>query len=369
MDEARLPKFRIEQRTSEPLLKADKPWEEFTLGYASVARVGDVWHLWYESYDRTYKSDADGFLCYARSRDGVKWEKPNLGLVEYGGNRNNNILLSGKTMGGVHGHTVFVDERAPETERFKIVFAKLKKGEWWVFGGTSADGIHWNIGEQPLLARNSDTQTVCFRDGDVYRLYVRMWTGGVYRGKRAVGYSESREFGKFPEPTVVLAPDERDAKTLHFYNSAASKLREGLYVMFPSGYDAASGLVRPHLAISADGKIFLRAGLDPVMEFGKGFDSKGIYWRPTRFPRANQERGGFFTTARTAVTTTNTIRSCVISVASGDFCWGKKERWRSKSRRREACGYFTNFLSTRSSHLAMRSWALTGSLDSGSEMA
>jgi hypothetical protein len=282
--EAQIPKFRIEQRTSEPLLKADKPWEEFTLGYVSVAHVGDVWHLWYECYDRTYKNDADGFLCYARSRDGVKWEKPNLGLVEYGGNRDNNILLSGRAMGGVHGHTVFVDERAPETERFKIVFAKLKKGEWWVFGGTSADGIHWKISDEPLLARNSDTQTVCFRDGEVYRLYVRMWTGGVYKGKRVVGYSESREFGKFSEPKTVLAPDERDAKTMHFYNSAASKLREGLYVMFPSGYDAASGLVRPHLAASADGKNFQREGREPVMDFGKGFDSKGIYIGPNAIP-------------------------------------------------------------------------------------
>ena len=31
-------------------------------------------------------------LCYATSRDGVHWEKPNLGKVEFNGNRSNNIL-------------------------------------------------------------------------------------------------------------------------------------------------------------------------------------------------------------------------------------------------------------------------------------
>lgn len=46
--------------------------------------------MWYEAYDHNYRSDGDGYLCYSRSSDGVKWEKPNMGLVEYGGNTNNN---------------------------------------------------------------------------------------------------------------------------------------------------------------------------------------------------------------------------------------------------------------------------------------
>jgi hypothetical protein len=32
-------------------------------------------------------------LCYAISQDGLNWEKPILGLVEYHGSRDNNILL------------------------------------------------------------------------------------------------------------------------------------------------------------------------------------------------------------------------------------------------------------------------------------
>src|SRR5262249_28526189 len=46
-DGARLPSLFIIERTTEPLVKADRPWEDFCLGYCQVLRVGDDWHLWY----------------------------------------------------------------------------------------------------------------------------------------------------------------------------------------------------------------------------------------------------------------------------------------------------------------------------------
>ena len=33
--------------------------------------------------------------CYAESRDGVNWSKPNLGLFEFNGSKDNNIVLDG----------------------------------------------------------------------------------------------------------------------------------------------------------------------------------------------------------------------------------------------------------------------------------
>src|SRR5690606_35873298 len=32
-------------------------------------------------------------FCYAYSKDGIHWTKPDLGLVEFQGNRNNNIIM------------------------------------------------------------------------------------------------------------------------------------------------------------------------------------------------------------------------------------------------------------------------------------
>jgi hypothetical protein len=222
------PKMTIVERTVEPVLRADRPWEAYCVNYCKVLRIGKAWHMWYQCFPAPTRNDTDSYLCYARSADGVHWDKPALGLVDFGGSRSNNILAA-----GIVGHDVFLDPSAPAEQQFKMVYVKAHGGEWWVYGGVSADGIRWRWLDEPLLARNSDTQLACVREADRYRLYVRMWTEPPYNGKRAVGYTESPTFGNFPPPRLVLEPQAPDAADLHFYNSAASKVCDGLYVLLP----------------------------------------------------------------------------------------------------------------------------------------
>ena len=285
------PKFTISQRTVEPLLKAERPYEDLEVSMGTVLRVDGQWRMWYDAFDHTYHNDNDAYFCYATSRDGVHWERPNLGLVEYGGSKDNNILNDGPKAGGMSGATIFLDEKAPAEGRYKYVLARGKKMPgsgfgWYVYGATSPDGIHWQMPPVPLLMKNSDTQTVVIRDGDLYRMYVRMWSEGVFKGKRTVGYCESRTFGNFPDPVQILAPDALDPKDMHFYNSAATKLQEDLYVMFPSGFYTGDQTVRPHLAVSRDGKTFERVSRDVALPLGAAgtFDSKSIYVMPGAIP-------------------------------------------------------------------------------------
>ena len=302
-------RFRIEQRTTQPLLKAERPYEDFCLGWLNVLREGGLWHMWYAALDHNYKDDRDSYLCYARSTDGLHWERPDLGLFEYAGSRDNNILLNGADIGGLHGHHVFLDEQAPPEQRYKMAFVSCglcdKDATWWVCGGVSADGLRWRMLPEPLVKHISDTQQAIIREPDRYRLYVRMWTVEPYGGYRLVGYTESKTFGDFPAPSVILAPDDQDPKDLHFYNSAATKGDpnpeasglgtpladglvpsevEGLYVMFPSAFYTSDGTVRPHLAVSRDGRNFQRAGHKPLLEPGAGFDDKGLYVAPGAIP-------------------------------------------------------------------------------------
>lgn len=73
-------------------------------------REGDTFRLWYLAYEwdppagvelpvagtaedaRRFWGQTRGRLCYAESTDGVNWERPNQGLVEYRGSGDNNIL-------------------------------------------------------------------------------------------------------------------------------------------------------------------------------------------------------------------------------------------------------------------------------------
>src|SRR5438094_5818737 len=145
------PRISISDRTADPFVVADKPWEDFCLNYCQVIREGAAWHLWYGSYDHTYTSDSTGFLCYARSTDGIRWEKPPLGLIDYHGSKENNIILR-----NTHGHSFFIDPSAPPEQRFKTVYAKpAKGGGFHVFGATSPDGLHWTELEKPILKHDS----------------------------------------------------------------------------------------------------------------------------------------------------------------------------------------------------------------------
>ena len=50
------PVLTVLERTTEPLLKADRPWEDYSIGFNSVLKIGDNWHLWYVAYDHNYKN-------------------------------------------------------------------------------------------------------------------------------------------------------------------------------------------------------------------------------------------------------------------------------------------------------------------------
>lgn len=68
-------------------------------------------------------------LSYAESQDGFTWVRPRLGLVEWQGSRDNNILLDGSlaarqydgALTGLDSPSVVRDELAPASERYKLI--------------------------------------------------------------------------------------------------------------------------------------------------------------------------------------------------------------------------------------------------------
>jgi hypothetical protein len=280
------PVFRIQDRSEEPVLRADKPWEDYCVNGGTVIREGNRWRMWYGAYDHNYKRDDDACLAYAESSDGAHWTKPDLGLVDYGGNKHNNLLFSSKEAGGFAFSYVFRDDSKGADERYKMIFQRFNvpTSEWWVYGAVSADGMRWSLLPKPLSPKNSDTTTTCLVDGGKYRLYTRMWTGGLYSGDRIVGYTESDHFGDFPDPVEIFRHDADDPAGMQFYTNAATKLADQLYVMFPAGFYTKNQTVRSHLAYSRDGVHFTRVGREPVVDLGKTFDSKGVYVLPGAVP-------------------------------------------------------------------------------------
>ena len=264
--------IKIKERSAKAVLVADKAWESSGINYTTVLKDGSKWKMWYESFDSSASSDFDTYLCYAESIDGISWKKPELNLVKYKGSNKNNIVLAK----GFHGTSIFYDENADLSARYKLVFTMPNETDGsWIYGMSSPDGI--KFGNTVLLVKTySDTQTSVIYDQGKYRLYSRLWEGGkIGYGRRFIGYTESLNFGVscFPKPEKILALINSYDRDL--YNNAISKLKDNLYIMLPSFFYYKEDVLIPKIATSADGINFSLTD-EVFLSLGSGFDSKQI---------------------------------------------------------------------------------------------
>ena len=143
----------------------DKPWEGNTCFYHTVFRDGDICRMYYRGSHHVPGASADHqTVCYAESRDGVQWTKPELGVVEFEGSKNNNIIWD-----NVIGHHNFVPfrDRNPDCKpeaRYKAIGGS--KSEGGLFAFRSPDGIHWSLmSEDPVITEGDfDSQNLAFWD-------------------------------------------------------------------------------------------------------------------------------------------------------------------------------------------------------------
>jgi hypothetical protein len=147
--------------------------------YGTVLHDGSKFRMWYLGMIQREleHGHAPGWwrpMCYAESADGVTWTKPELGLVELGGNKKNNIcLIEGKvpSMTLVNDFlSVMHDPSDPDpARRFKVAYIAHMpyddiRGGMSTVGvkeqrvgaiitATSPDGLRWRIvGDRPANA-------------------------------------------------------------------------------------------------------------------------------------------------------------------------------------------------------------------------
>lgn len=254
------------RKTGEHNITADRPWERGGLGpYSCVLKEGDVYKMWYHAMDAKlwHTGPTNGSICYATSKDGITWTKPDIGLVEYQGSKKNNIVVGHGAAGyriGQDGMMVFIDPNAPPDERYRMVNRFSTKDEQKTDGVnllSSGDGIHWKLTHETVMTyrpeakgHHLDSQNVMFWDEGLkkYVAFVRRnLKGGEDQGQgRAVARAESDHLGDFPmtqDLPVVFFPEPADsvhgnAPVVDYYNSAALRYpwADHAYYMFPQAY-------------------------------------------------------------------------------------------------------------------------------------
>ncbi|MFN0168119.1 MAG: hypothetical protein ACKV22_16970 [Bryobacteraceae bacterium] len=191
-------------------LEHDAPWEGRGSGYHTVFRDGERFRLYYKSWNMPEVTGKAGGLviAYAESRDGIRWTKPDLGLVEYNGSRKNNIILDKVNGNEPHDFSPFIDPK-PGTAgdaRYKAVgFGRTPRG---LYAFKSADGLHWTLMKPtPIITQGAfDTQNIAFWDPNIrkYRCYLRDFDANKQRGIRT---SVSDDFLTWSKPEWIVFPN------------------------------------------------------------------------------------------------------------------------------------------------------------------
>jgi hypothetical protein len=240
----------------EVVLVHDKPWEGNTCGYHTIFRDGPLYRMYYRGWDHdmtTGKQRHPAVACYAESADGIHWKRPTLGLVEFAGSKENNIVWEGI---GTHNFVPFKDgnPHCAADARYKAVGQDSGK----LFAFISPDGIHWRLlGDEAILTDGAfDSQNLAFWDSGraEYRCYFRDFQDG----RRDIKVATSKDFVHWSPAVWLRFPD---APPEHLYTNQIMPYYRAphLLVGFPTRYVPDRGSLTEGLFMSSrDGVTFAR---------------------------------------------------------------------------------------------------------------
>lgn len=209
-------KLRLHHPTPrEVAIVFDKPCEGNTSAYFTVFQDDNLLRMYYRgsNYDFAAQKGTHQVTCYAESKDGIHWTKPELNLFEFEGSTRNNIVWQGDV--GYHNFAPFKDANPdckPEA-RYKAL-GSCKGG---LVAFQSPDGIHWSLMQpDPVITKGAfDSQNLAFWDVGRGR-YVDFHRGGQ-DGVRAIMTCTSQDFIHWTEPQWI---DFGDTPPEHLYTNA-----------------------------------------------------------------------------------------------------------------------------------------------------
>ena len=215
-----------------PVIRADKPWEKDAAFIDSAIAIYDeaqgAFRAWYQG-GACYGPEDGSNMCYATSQDGVHWEKPSLGLIEFEGSKDNNIVLMANCM--MHDPAPIIDRIDPDPQRrYKAVWWGGRKDasqeNGWRLGhcvGFSPDGVHWR--EHPENPVWPDDAEVAIPAGleRISGKFITYSSADGY-GMRVTARTESDDFVHWDlPPKLLFQSDDNDPPGTEIAGLAATE--------------------------------------------------------------------------------------------------------------------------------------------------
>lgn len=269
----------FKKHPANPLVVVDQPWEHNVVNATTVLpnETGDGFRMWYYCWSPPEftppQRSHGGYGLYAVSRDGLRWEKPRLGLIPWSGDHStaNNFL-------GAGGSILHTPEDPDPARRYKAIAPSA-----YTFLA-SPDGLRWSeLGKKPAFSAGDTGHVIWDPVTKKFRAYAKVGANVSGLRRRAVGYSESTGYEDWPKLRLIMAPDDFDdrwtapgsVQRAHFYHcpvTAYETLYVGFLMIFRAEDDEGyfHGPMFAELVTSRDGVHWLREEGDrpPILPCG-----------------------------------------------------------------------------------------------------
>ncbi len=265
-----------------PLIKPDKSWEtgcKLTAG--CLIDDEDKIRFWTCLYGKV-EGKQIGMGIYYESIDGIHFNRPELGIVDWEGSKANNLFWAG---GGGYLNSASVIMLPPclaSKGRFAMLYSWSPEGSHTgeVRVALSQDEIHFaDQPENPAIRGRSDTyNNVVYNPGREVFMQYRRATVNAHEIRR-MAYSESKDLSSWTQPVVLFDPDELDPPFLYDLTVVPY---QGIYIGFLHMYYAVNAGYKTGPRIWKDGRI----GKPEQMDVQLAWSRDGIRWerhpqRPT----------------------------------------------------------------------------------------
>ena len=262
----------------EPPTNFDAPWDGNSISYPQILEVDGGYRMYYitgfHAAD-TFTGLAGTALCVLESNDGIKWTRPDLGVFEWNGSKNNNIIMMESEENVLDNFFVLYDENPqciPE-EKYKALtlyenpeVSSLGARELWCW--TSPDGLHFKRGWKMTdgNAPNGgifDSMNTAYWDKEKnkYIAYVRGIHDapgrGTANGLRDIRYMESEDFRVWSNP-VILDFGESDDYELYTNNISQYYRAPHVLTGFPTRYTERHWWTRNNDFLGGEENVALR---------------------------------------------------------------------------------------------------------------
>jgi len=304
--------WRIEiaqEDVANPLLESKYPWDNGSIasyGTVMLDPTDGLWKMWYicrPPRPTPASGPATGWsLAYAESEDGISWNRPELDISLFHGQKTN-ILFDLESGGLSQQASVMIHPDAPPDSRYEMFIFRwttyegsshvvrgfpLAPGETkssdGIYRYRSADGKHWQPWEKIEMDTRDSFWVSQLSDGTyqaMSKIVVPALPGGLVPYDCAVGecrilVRRLSETGTEWSPyQLAILPDWQDSPDTQFMELLVLPERDG-FVGWLTVYHAFNQSIDIQFAASRDGKTWWRPDLracvplKPLGDYGGG---------------------------------------------------------------------------------------------------